>query len=53
MEDFLIFIAHCTLFIGVVITTLFLNQYSFILAISFDILYLITVGVFAKELKNQ
>lgn len=53
MGDFLIFILHCVLFIGVVITTLFLNEYSFILAIGFDVLYLITVKSLCKELKNQ
>lgn len=53
MGDFLIFILHTVLFIGVVITTLFINQYSFILAIGFDILYLITVKQFFKELENQ
>ena len=53
MGDILIFILHCVLFIGVVITTLFLNEYSFVLAMSFDILYLITVKSFFKELENQ
>lgn len=47
------FLIHCIMFIGVVITTLFINQYSFILAIGFDILYLITVKLFYKELENQ
>lgn len=53
MGDFLIFILHAVLFIGVVITTLFINQYSTTLAIGFDILYLITVKQFFKELENQ
>lgn len=47
------FLIHCIMFIGVVITTLFINQYSLILAIGFDILYLITVKLFYKELENQ
>lgn len=53
MGYLLMFMIYCVMFIGVVITTLFINQYSFVIAICFDILYLITVGVFAKELKNQ
>ena len=44
MGDILIFILHCVLFIG---------EYSFVLAMSFDILYLITVKSFFKELENQ
>ena len=47
------FLIHCIMFIGAVITTLFINQYSFILAMSFDILYIIAVKLFYKELKNQ
>lgn len=46
------FLIHCVMFIGVVITTLFINQYSSILAIGFDILYIITVKLFYKELEN-
>ncbi len=46
------FLIHCVTFIGVVITTLFINQYSSILAIGFDILYIITVKLFYKELEN-
>lgn len=46
------FLVHCIMFIGVVITTLFINQYSSILAIGFDILYIITVKLFYKELEN-
>lgn len=46
------FLIHCVIFIGVVITTLFINQYSSILAIGFDILYIITVKLFYKELEN-
>ena len=53
MGDFLIFVLHCVFFVGVVITTLFLNEYSFILAMGFDVLYLITVKSLYKELKNQ
>lgn len=45
------FLIHCIMFIGVVITTLFINQYSFILAMSFDILYIITVKLFYKEMR--
>lgn len=45
------FLIHCVLFIGVVITTLYINQYSFILAMSFDILYIITVKLFYKEMR--
>mgnify|MGYP006902869432 CR=1 FL=1 len=52
MGDFLIFVLHCVLFIGVVIATLFINQYSFTLAMSFDALYLISVKLFCKELEN-
>lgn len=50
MGYLLMFLAYCVMFIGVVITTLFLNQYSLILAICFDILYIITVKLFTKEL---
>lgn len=46
------FLIHCIMFIGVVVTTLFINQYSSILAIGFDILYIITVKLFYKELEN-
>lgn len=46
------FLIHCVMFIGVVITRLFINQYSSILAIGFDILYIITVKLFYKELEN-
>lgn len=53
MGYLLMFMIYCIMFIGVVITTLFINQYSFVIAICFDILYLITISVFAKELKNQ
>lgn len=44
------FLVHCVMFVGVVITTLFINQYSSILAIGFVALYLITVKLFFKEL---
>lgn len=47
------FLIHCIMFIGAVITTLFINQYSFILAIGFVALYLIAVKLFYKELENQ
>lgn len=47
------FLIHCIMFIGVVITTLFINQYSSILAIGFIILYAITIKLFYKELENQ
>jgi len=53
MDDILIFILHAVFFIGVVIATLFLNEYSTIIAIGFDILYLITVNLFTKELKQN
>lgn len=53
MGYLLMFILHCVFFIGVVITTLFLNEYSFILAIGFDILYIIVVKLLCKELENQ
>lgn len=53
MGDILIFIIHCIMFIGVVITTLFINQYSSILAIGFVVLYIIAVKLFFKELENQ
>lgn len=53
MGYILMFLIHCVMFIGVVITTLFINQYSSILAIGFDILYIIAVKLFFKELKNQ
>lgn len=46
------FLIHCIMFIGVVITTLFINQYNFILAIGFAILYIITVKLFYMELEN-
>lgn len=53
MGYLLMFLIHCIMFVGVVITTLFINQHSFILAIGFDILYVIAVKLFYKELKNQ
>lgn len=53
MGYILMFLIHCIMFIGVVIATLFINQYSFILAICFDILYIISVKLFYKELENQ
>ena len=46
------FLIHCVMFIGVAITTLFINQYSSILAIGFVILYIITVKLFFNELEN-
>lgn len=46
------FLIHCIMFVAVVITTLFINQYSSILAIGFDILYIIAVKLFYKELEN-
>lgn len=49
--ELLMFLIHCIMFIGVVITTLFINQYSFVLAMSFDILYIITVKLFYKEMR--
>lgn len=52
MEDFLIFILHCVSFIGAAITTLFINQYSTLIAVAFCALYLVTVNSVAKEL-NQ
>ena len=53
MGYLLMFLIHCVMFIGVVITTLFINQYSSIRAIGFDILYIIAVKLFYKELENQ
>lgn len=50
MGYILMFLIHCIMFIGVVITTLFINQYSFVLAIGFDILYIITVKLLYKEI---
>ena len=47
------FLIHCIMFIGVVITTLFINQYNSILAVGFVILYIIAVKLFCKELENQ
>ena len=52
MGYLLMFLIHCIMFIGVVITTLFLNQYSFTLAIGFVVLYIISVKLLCKELKN-
>ena len=49
--ELLMFLIHCIMFIGVVITTLYINQYSFILAMSFDILYIITIKLFYKEMR--
>ena len=46
------FLIHCIMFIGVVITTLFINQYSVVLAIGFVILYIITVKLFFNELED-
>lgn len=51
MEYLLMFIFHSALFIGVVISTLFINQYNSLLAIGFDILYLITVKLVSDELE--
>lgn len=53
MGYLLVFLIYCIMFIGVVITTLFINQYSFVIAICFDILYIITVKSLCKELENQ
>lgn len=47
------FLVHCIMFIGVVITTLFINQYNSILAIGFVALYIIAVKLFYGELENQ
>lgn len=47
------FLIHCIMFIGVVITTLFINQYSSILSIGFVALYIIAVKLFFNELENQ
>lgn len=47
------FLIHCIMFIGAVITTLFINQYSSILSIGFVVLYIIAVKLFFKELENQ
>lgn len=53
MGYLLMFLIYCVMFVGVVITTLFINQYSFILAVGFVVLYIITVKSLCKELKNQ
>lgn len=53
MGYLLMFLIHCIMFTGVVITALFINQYSFILAIGFVVLYIIAVKLFYKELENQ
>ena len=53
MGYLLMFLIHYIMFVGVVITTLFINQYSSILAIGFDILYIIAVKSLCKELENQ
>lgn len=53
MGYFLMFLIHCIMFIGVVITVLFINQYSSILAIGFVVLYIIAVKLFFNELENQ
>ena len=53
MGYFLMFLIYCIMFIGVIVTALFINQYSSILAIGFVVLYLITVKSLCKELKNQ
>lgn len=53
MGYFLMFLIYCIMFIGVIVTVLFINQYSSILAIGFVVLYLITVKSLCKELKNQ
>lgn len=53
MGYILMFLIYCIMFIGVVITTLFINQYSFVLAVGFVVLYIITVKSLCKELKNQ
>lgn len=52
MGYILMFLIYCIMFIGVVITTLFINQYSSILAIGFAVLYIIAVKLFYKELEN-
>lgn len=53
MGYLLMFLIHCTMFVGVVITTLFINQYSSIFAIGFAILYIITINLFTEELKQN
>lgn len=52
MGYLLIFIMHCIMFVGAVITVLFINQYSSILATGFVVLYIITVKLFFNELEN-
>ena len=53
MGYLLMFLIHCIMFVGVVITTLFINQYNSILAIGFVILYIIAVKLFYRALENQ
>lgn len=52
MEYFLMFVIHAVVYIGVAVTTLYINDYSTPLAIVFCILYLVVVNTLAKEL-NQ
>ena len=53
MGYLLMFLIHCIMFVGVVITVLFINQYSSILSIGFVVLYIIAVKLFFNELENQ
>lgn len=52
MESILMFVIHAFIYIGVVVTTLYINDYSTALAVVFCVLYLVTVNSVAKEL-NQ
>lgn len=51
MGTLLIFTLYIVITIGAVITTLYIGCYNILLAIGFAVLYLVTVGTVAKELK--
>lgn len=52
MGNLILFILYVISFIATVMVTLFINDYSTLLAIVFCVLYLVTVNLLAKEL-NQ
>ena len=52
MGILILFILYVISFIATVVTVLFINGYSTLLAIAFCALYLVTVNLLAKEL-NQ
>lgn len=52
MGNLILFILYVISFIATVMATLFINDYSTLLAIAFCVLYLATVNLLAKEL-NQ